>query len=543
MRTITGLMLAFWFVAAPCRAVLQPQEIALVVAEGSRDSQRLAEYYCKVRGVPVENICAVAMPAGETCPRDEWQQAIRPAIRSWLAEHDPDRKLKCLATVWDVPLRIGAAEPDERLQAYREFLTGEYQVRLESLRRAERTFRDWSDATKLVAAPESTSDESTDLAALEKSLEKALQAAQAENKQIPDPARQRERQMEVQQLAGAIGGANILLQALNNQLTAAPDSAEPLKVEFHALRGRNIGLAEIQGLLEQQAPGIDRDAIRLAVLDRAAGWLGSAKWLQEQLAAVAKNETMASFDSELSLVLWPEEYQLLRWQPNYLRNTYDGSQLRRVHPTLMVARIDAPTLALAKGLIDTAVEVEKKGLAGKAYFDARGIGTREQENVAPGSYADYDRALLATADGVREKFGLEVKLDEQPALFQGGDCPEAAIYCGWYSLAKYVDAFEWVPGAVAYHLASSEAKTLRNPDSEVWCKRMLEEGVCATLGPVYEPYLMAFPRPNEFFALLLQGEHTLVECYYLTNPYNSWMMTLIGDPLYRPFIPRGRRPR
>jgi uncharacterized protein (TIGR03790 family) len=109
------------------------------------------------------------------------------------------------------------------------------------------------------------------------------------------------------------------------------------------------------------------------------------------------------------------------------------------------------------------------------------------------------------------------------------------LYCGWYSLAKYVDAFDWTPGAVAYHLASGEAATLRDPASQAWCKKLLEDGVCATIGPVYEPYLVSFPRPNEFFALLLQGELTLVECYTRTNPFNSWMMTLIGDPLYRPF--------
>ena len=88
---------------------------------------------------------------------------------------------------------------------------------------------------------------------------------------------------------------------------------------------------------------------------------------------------------------------------------------------------------------------------------------------------------------------------------------------------------------MAYHLASSEADTLRDPGSHVWCKKMLEDGVCATIGPVYEPYLVAFPRPNEFFAMLLQGNMPLVECYYRSNPFNSWMMTLIGDPLYKPF--------
>jgi uncharacterized protein (TIGR03790 family) len=233
--------------------------------------------------------------------------------------------------------------------------------------------------------------------------------------------------------------------------------------------------------------------------------------------------------------MWPDDYQLLRWQPNYLRSAYENSQLPKAYRTFMVARLDAPTLLLAKGLIDTAIKIEKEGLYGKVYLDARGLTKLEDANPAPGSYEDYDRALLITAKGFDEQTDLEVGLDTTPELFKPGTCTDAALYCGWYSLAKYVDAFEWKPGAVAYHLASLEAETLRNPNSQAWCKEMLEDGVCATIGPVYEPYLMAFPRPNEFFALLLRGDLTLVECFARTSPYNSWMMTLIGDPLYRPF--------
>ena len=107
-------------------------------------------------------------------------------------------------------------------------------------------------------------------------------------------------------------------------------------------------------------------------------------------------------------------------------------------------------------------------------------------------------------------------------------------------MAKYVDAFDWRPGSVGYHLASGEAATLRKSKSQVWCKRMLEDGVCATLGPVHEPYLGAFPRPDEFFVLLMSGRYSLVECFYRTKPFNSWVMTLIGDPLYNPFKNRPR---
>jgi uncharacterized protein (TIGR03790 family) len=64
---------------------------------------------------------------------------------------------------------------------------------------------------------------------------------------------------------------------------------------------------------------------------------------------------------------------------------------------------------------------------------------------------------------------------------------------------------------------------------------MLEKGVAATLGPVNEPYIQAFPLPEVFFTILLEGSHSLVETYYLSLPYLSWKMVLIGDPLYRPF--------
>ena len=130
---------------------------------------------------------------------------------------------------------------------------------------------------------------------------------------------------------------------------------------------------------------------------------------------------------------------------------------------------------------------------------------------------------------------MPVVIDDKERLFQEGECPDAVLYCGWYSLAKYINAFSWKPGAVGYHIASAECQTLKSKNSQVWCKRMLEEGVAATIGPVSEPYLQAFPVPEVFFGSLVEGRLTLAECYMLSLPYLSWQMVLIGDPLYRPF--------
>ena len=90
----------------------------------------------------------------------------------------------------------------------------------------------------------------------------------------------------------------------------------------------------------------------------------------------------------------------------------------------------------------------------------------------------------------------------------------------------------WTRGAVAWHISSYEARHLRDPDSNEWAVKMIQNGVVATVAGVNEPYLGAVPLPDEFFPLLMTGKWTLAECYWRTTPMASWRLTLIGDPLY-----------
>jgi uncharacterized protein (TIGR03790 family) len=205
---------------------------------------------------------------------------------------------------------------------------------------------------------------------------------------------------------------------------------------------------------------------------------------------------------------------------------------------MMVSRLDGPDPATVRRIIDDSLQAELTGLNGKAYFDAR--WPRPAKDKALSGYTLYDEAIHRAAE-LTEKV-LPTVLNEDEGLFQKGDAPDAALYCGWYSLAHYVDAFSWQQGAVAYHIASAECTTLKKPGSQVWCKRMLEDGVAATVGPVGEPYVQAFPFPQLFFGLLIDGDFTLVEAYSLSLPFISWKMILIGDPLYQPFRKRGILP-
>jgi uncharacterized protein (TIGR03790 family) len=254
--------------------------------------------------------------------------------------------------------------------------------------------------------------------------------------------------------------------------------------------------------------------------------------LKKEIDHAEKSFQGASVDSELALVR-EDHYSLEGWLPNKYFLGYRNQKIEGMpENVILVSRLDGPSEKIVRRIIDDSIQVEKEGLRGKAYFDARWPDPGEKEVK---DYAFYDRAIHKAAKLLATSNKMPAIIDSQERLFQPGECPDAALYCGWYSYGQYVDAFSWVKGAVGYHIASAECTTLRSKGSQVWCKVMLEKGVAATLGPVSEPYVHAFPLPDVFFGLLVEGKLTLAECYALSNPFWSWQMVLIGDPLYSPF--------
>ena len=254
--------------------------------------------------------------------------------------------------------------------------------------------------------------------------------------------------------------------------------------------------------------------------------------INKQLSILTGANQRSSFDSELALVL-EENYPISGWIPNpYFIGFKDKKNLIKKDNVLMVSRLDGPSVQIVKRIIIDSKTAEKNGLKGTAYFDAR-WGRPENQKLS--GYAFYDNSIHLAADRIRKSNLLPVVINKDKRLFQAGEAPNAALYCGWYSRANYVDAFTWQPGAVGYHIASSECVTLKKNNRRVWCKMMLEKGVAATIGPVGEPYVQAFPIPEVFFGLLIDGYLSLAECYQVSLPFLSWKMVLIGDPLYRPF--------
>jgi hypothetical protein len=114
---------------------------------------------------------------------------------------------------------------------------------------------------------------------------------------------------------------------------------------------------------------------------------------------------------------------------------------------------------------------------------------------------------------------------------------DCALYYGWYAgevTGPFTDpGFAFVPGAIAVHIHSFSANTLRSPGAN-WVAPLVSKGAAASLGNVYEPYLQLTAHLDIFNDRLLHG-FTFAESAYMSQRVVSWMNVAVGDPLYRPF--------
>ncbi len=233
----------------------------------------------------------------------------------------------------------------------------------------------------------------------------------------------------------------------------------------------------------------------------------------------------AAVDSELAL-LAVGGHAIAAFVPNPVFHAADGSSrgvaLRQI---ISVGRLDAPTLAQAKGLVDSALAGERQGLAGRAYLD---IG---------GPHKQGDGWLEACLPELNA-LGFETEVDRAGGtLGEGARFDAPALYFGWY--ASHVNGpflapgFTFPPGAVALHIHSFSAATMRSPTSG-WAGPLAARGVAATFGNVGEPYLEYTHQPHLLLRHLMAGERLGVAALRSVNAL-SWKAIVIGDPLYRPF--------
>lgn len=239
----------------------------------------------------------------------------------------------------------------------------------------------------------------------------------------------------------------------------------------------------------------------------------------------------AAVDSELAILPLVEAGVPLTGP--YVNPFYGTTNAAALDPTnglLLVARLDGPNVVLARGLIDKAMEAETNGLWGRAYFDLRGTSD-------PGLKLGDD--WIRNAAEYCRRLGFETVMDTNPPTFRAGfPMSQIAFYAGWYD--EHVSGplaqpeVEFMPGAFAYHLHSWSAVSLRTTNRN-WAGPLLAKGVTATMGCVSEPYLAGTPDVGVVISRLVYPGWSYGEAACAGQGFLSWMTTVVGDPLYRPF--------
>ncbi|NOS70737.1 MAG: TIGR03790 family protein [Verrucomicrobia bacterium] len=239
----------------------------------------------------------------------------------------------------------------------------------------------------------------------------------------------------------------------------------------------------------------------------------------------------AAVDSDLACL--PQTLHAMRFSGPLQSPFYSVTNAGALSPTngiLMVARLDGPTPEIARGLVDKALQAERDGLHGRAYFDLRKISD-------PG-YKIGDE-WIRNASEICRALGYDIYVDESgapiPASFP---MSQIAFYEGWYTENVFgpftLPEVEFMPGAFAYHLHSFSASSLRLTNRS-WVGPLLLKGATCTMGCVDEPYLAATPDVGAFTGRFVHFGFTFGEAAYASQPVLSWQTTVVGDPLYRPF--------
>jgi len=524
----------------PAWGELAPHQVVIVANSNSPDSLMVARHYATRRGIPLKHIAKLDLSKDETITREAYEQQLVLPLRRMLEAEGLQRSVRVLVTVYGVPLRVSAPILTTEERRWRQDAGDRLTQARSRLLSVER-------AAQQIAGPSKTptpNDKSNQglpeferhvafLARIDAVIEATLKRAKA----LDSTARMQSysRLKEVIGQYQGIAGVTQLDQDF-------PKIPEP-PTDEHArqkLARQAEGLQLLLGSLDLPVSS-GRDALYSRV-EQVYGLYGVYALAALEMKHVTTEFADASVDSELSLLSSDGGDYGAAWRlPNrYYHASSKPAMSRREIPLLMVSRLDAPTADQASRLVDQAIETEARGLVGTIYLDARGLPGKDRTDT----YGRYDQSLRDLKEFLDRQAPYRSVLENTEARFQRpGDAPDVAFYVGWYRLRQYEDAFTFRRGAIGYHMASAEAVSIRNSSESGWCKNALERGITATLGSVGEPYLDSFPEPLEFVSLMMTGQYSLVDAYYLTSRWVSWRMVLFGDPLYNPWKAKPAVPR
>ena len=288
-------------------------------------------------------------------------------------------------------------------------------------------------------------------------------------------------------------------------------------VKRGAVEAMDLGITDILGRRELMLTRLNLDFL---VLCKGLPWGISTR--QPLNRSVNKPDTEeASVDSEISArFLRQKSFKGVVKNP-YYRRTGDSW---RAFGIVRVARLDGKTFDDVKKSIEAGLNVEKRGLRGRAYFD------KSKKAKLADDWLDAAKKSI-------EKLGFDVSVDEDVGVMSFGsrfDYP--SIYFGWYASSPCgyfsMPSFQCADGMIGWHIYSFSALSLERYD--FWSPMFVAKASASTDGNVFEPFLH-LSRHIDVFAELVFGKSVLPsEAAYSSVLAFSWQNIYFGDPLYNP---------
>ncbi len=522
---------------------LEPGEVGVLYNPKSEASEKIARHYVQARGIPEENLLAITTTLDESISEENYRMTLVPAVRKAIEERKLGEKLKYLVTTRGIPLKVGGEQVSA---AEGKELAGYQKKAQELITLGEKALEDYEaiavedrgdhegrgeargrpSGTEPASRPATRPREKVSAARMLPVLMQAASKAALRTQRL-EGEEQKQAFAALVAVHERVFGMRGMLNTF--QVDAAVTGSEK------AVAKQEEQLKLLKALEEEEAklmPLIGRDAMArqkvLVIRGKTHGLIGQAAQAQVTVEILGRAESEACVDNELMLMWNGSEYPRTRWVNNPVCvENYNGERKGGLR-VIGVSRLDGPDIEKVIAMIDRGIEVEKEGLEGIMYVDARGL-------TGTDSYSSFDKNLRLTAEYLQKNSEQKVVLDNVAALLTAEKAPNAALYAGWYSVHSYRDSCQWLAGGVGYHVASFEMTTLRDAKDKGWAPNLLTRGFAGTCGPVTEPYLNSFPKPSVFFPLLLSGEFTQGEVWLVTCPWVSWRMGYVGDPLYNPF--------
>ncbi|MCG3178973.1 MAG: hypothetical protein BIFFINMI_01303 [Phycisphaerae bacterium] len=526
-RAIILTLAAVVSAAAGPACALTPDEIVMVIRRGDPDGARLSRYYSDARNVPRTQIIALDLPATNEISWSVYETRVIKPIRTELTRRKLDESTRCLLILGRVPLGISpdpatTSEEHETKMLKDAVRSGTLEFfqqawRVEQLARAQMPGR----------PPDKLDKDHNNFWTIREwyqdSRDRAIQVIE------PLPADKRDPLMQ------RLNAIRLAVEGIKARQREEPKDllAKDYKQQLEQWKKDQEQIAAAEAEARKSAgghgPASMRDARRRMQYDKF-GLQGAMQQAFDDINELTSSVRASALDSELAM-LWQDNYRQFHVHGNPLRGSAIDAKPEKDKPRagVMVCRLDGPDIAQLMRMVDDGLMTEKvgKGVAGKFCIDTRGLPKEDRDYR-------YDEMLLNAADWTGRPAAMTMVKDTSILVMPATKANPIGFYAGWGGADAFPSDYQCATGAVTLSLNPQAAGELFKADSTRWTNGWLKVGAAATVGAVLQADPYSFPNATEFAKALLVDGRPLAEAYWMTTPFASWRVILIGDPLYKP---------